>query len=80
VNSFEDLPRIDKSATNVGFWKTHLDPETDTFKASLDVDAVVRNAVENMRRLEEQATLKVVVEYLRSVGYTVIEPHADADA
>jgi hypothetical protein len=28
----------------------------------------------NMRRLEENATLKVVIDYLRSQGYIVIGP------
>ena len=56
------------------FWKTQFDPESESFKLSLDVDAVVRNTIANMRRLEEEATLKVVIQYLESIGYTVIEP------
>jgi DUF1009 family protein len=63
-----------RSMSNVGFWKTRYSPESGDFYATLDVDAVVRNAIANMRRLEEETTLKVVIDYLRSVGYTVIEP------
>ena len=56
------------------FWKTQFNPESEAFELTLDVEAVVRNAIANMRRLEEEATLKVVIDYLRSVGYIVIGP------
>jgi hypothetical protein len=55
---------------SVGFW--NWSEEANEF--SLDTDAVIRNAIDNMRRLEEQATTHVVVDYLRSIGYIVIGP------
>lgn len=43
----------------------------------LNTDAVIRNTMENMRRLEEEATLRAVVDFLRDRGYTVVEPEGD---
>lgn len=48
--------------------------EGDSMKASLNVEAVVQNAIENMMRLEDAVTRKVVVEFLRAEGYVVVEP------
>jgi len=45
--------------------------------ASLNIEAVVQNAVENMLRLEEQATLNVVVKFLEDMGYIVIAPNGE---
>ena len=56
------------------FWKWGIIAETGEYGATLAVEAVVRNTIANMRRLEEGATLKVVIDYLRSVGYIVIGP------
>lgn len=55
-----------------GFWKWELDGEE--YKATLDVDAVIRNTIANMRRMEEQMTTRIVVDFLRTKGYIVIEP------
>lgn len=55
---------------SVGFW--NWSEESNEF--NLDIDAVIRNTIDNMRRLEEQATTHIVVDYLRSIGYIVIGP------
>lgn len=66
-----------RSVSDVGFWKTKYDSETGDFRATLDVDAVVKNTLDNMRRLEEETTLKVVIDFLRSKGYIVIAPEEE---
>lgn len=60
-----------------GFWKWELDGEE--YRAVLDVDEVVRNTIANMRRMEEQVTTRVVVDFLRSKGYIIIEPEEAED-
>lgn len=56
-----------------GFWKWSK-VGNGGYGAILDVDEVVRNTLDNMRRLEEETTLKVVIDFLRSKGYIVIGP------
>lgn len=70
MGSFEGFEPVDKTT---GFWKWSTLPG-DEYGAILDVDEVVRNALVNMRRLEEEATLKVVIDFLRTKGYIVIAP------
>lgn len=55
-------------ADQAGFWKFEDD------RAVLDTHAVVQNAIENMRRMEEEVTLNVVIDYLTSLGYLVVAP------
>jgi hypothetical protein len=71
VGSFEGFEPVDKTT---GFWKWGHVEGTGEYAAILDVDAVIQNTMANMRRLEENATLKVVIDYLRSQGYIVIGP------
>lgn len=56
-----------------GFWVF----EEDRAKVRLNTEAVIRNAMENMRRLEEEVTLRAVVDFLRERGYYVEEPEGD---
>lgn len=64
-----------------GFWKWELDEEIGPggYRAVLDVDEVVRNTIANMRRMEEQVTTRVVIDFLRSKGYIIIEPEEAED-
>lgn len=62
-------------ANESDFWNWEL--RQDGFHASLNIDTVVRNTMQNMARLEEGATLKVVLDFLRERGYTVVEPEGD---
>lgn len=55
----------------IGFWMPRSDDPT-TF--DLDVQAVISNALANMRRMEEEVTLHTVIEYLREKGYIIIDP------
>jgi hypothetical protein len=70
VGSFEGFEPVDKTT---GFWKWG-DLEDGGYGAILDVDAVIQNTMANMRRLEENATLNVVIDFLRTRGYIVIGP------
>lgn len=58
------------------FWNWSMRDDGDLV-ASLNIEAVVQNAVENMLRLEEQATLNVVVKFLEDMGYIVIAPNGE---
>lgn len=53
------------------FWKWEDD------RAVLDTGVVVQNAITNMMRMEEEATLMGVIEFLRSRGYTVEDPEGN---
>jgi hypothetical protein len=70
VGRFEGFEPVDKTT---GFWKWG-DLEDGGYGAILDVDAVIQNTMANMRRLEENATLNVVIDFLRTRGYIVIGP------
>lgn len=49
-------------------------------QAWLNMDVVARNAIDNMNRISEEATLRVVVDFLRERGYYVEEPEGGHDA
>jgi len=46
----------------------------DAVKLQVDFEKVIRETVRQMVEMEEQARLKVVVEYLRGIGYFIREP------
>lgn len=54
------------------FW--NWSQQGDQMVASLNVEAVIENAMANMRRLEEEATLEAVLKFLKERGYTIIGP------
>lgn len=62
---------------STGFWRWGTIAATGEYGAILDVDAVVKNTLANMRRLEEEVTLKVVIDFLRDKGYIVIAPEEE---
>lgn len=55
----------------IGFWMPRPEDPT-TF--DLDVQAIIANALANMRRLEEEVTLHTVLDFLREKGYIIIDP------
>jgi hypothetical protein len=70
------LPREPEQA---GFWHLTSEPDSDKMQWNLDIQAVVSNAIENMQRMEEEVTLSVVIQFLRSKGYIVIPPKEEED-
>ncbi len=58
------------------FWDWKFDEERG-IRVELNTDAVIQNAIANMRRLEEEGTIRAVVDFLRDKGYVVIEPEGD---
>lgn len=58
-------------------WGRDMGMNTDTVKIRLDFQDLIRDTVRQMMDMEEQARLKVVVEYLRSIGYFVRTPDGD---
>lgn len=67
------MPRI-VGDQDSAFWTWEEDPFTGAMTARLNIDIVVRNAIENMRILGESATTAAVIDYLRVRGYVVIAP------
>lgn len=62
-----------------GFWEWKFDEQSDAYHVVLNVDEVVRNAIANMRRMEDQVTTRVVIDFLRSKGYIIIPPEEAED-
>ena len=48
--------------------------EDNTARWELDTSKLFQDVMDGMRQREEDATMHVVIEYLRGRGYTVIEP------
>lgn len=48
--------------------------EDDTARWQLDTSKLFQDVMDGMRQREEDATMYIVIEYLRGQGYTVIEP------
>lgn len=48
--------------------------ENDTAFWQLDTSKLLSDVMAGMRQREEDATMHIVIEYLRGRGYTVIEP------
>jgi hypothetical protein len=56
----------------IGYWDFKV--AGDTYQWSLDTSRFLRDVMLRMRTIEEKVTRKLVVEKLRELGYTVIEP------
>lgn len=59
------------------YWSFDAEPsENDTVKWRMDFEKLQSDVVRGMRQREGEATLYVVLDYLRSQGYGVTEPGA----
>ena len=48
--------------------------DRDSVKLRVNFDRIIEDTIRQVIEMEEQARLKVVVEYLRSIGYFIREP------
>lgn len=57
------------------YWNFDSEPSNDdTVKWRMDFEKLQSDVISGMRQREEEATLYVVLEYLRGRGYGIIEP------
>lgn len=57
------------------YWNFDAEPsDDDTVKWRMDFEKLQSDVIQGMRQREEEATLHVVLEYLRGQGYVIIEP------
>lgn len=57
------------------YWNFDAEPtDDDTVKWRMDFEKLQSDVIQGMRQREEEATLHVVLQYLRARGYTVTEP------
>jgi hypothetical protein len=61
---------IDNIQPLTGHWEFN----GETMTASMRGPDLIHETVQQMIRMEEEARLSVVIEFLRGRGYTVIEP------
>ena len=48
--------------------------DRDSVKFRVNLDRIIEDTIRQVIEMEEQARLKVVVQYLRSIGYFIREP------
>lgn len=59
------------------YWNFDAEPsDDDTVKWRMDFEKLQSDVIQGIRQREEEATLYVVLDYLRSQGYGVTEPGA----
>lgn len=63
----------------VSYWSFDEEPSVrDTALWRLEFEALQSDVIRAMRQREEEATLHVVLDYLRDRGYVIIEPKEEA--
>jgi hypothetical protein len=71
-----ESPYDESKHSRVGYWD--LKVGVDTMKWQLDIDSFLKDIRNRMWQVEEKITRKLIVEKLRELGYTVIEPEEES--
>lgn len=59
----------------MSYWDSdYANNEDDTARWHLDTSKLLQDVMAGMRQREEDATMHIVIKYLRGRGYTVIDP------
>lgn len=57
------------------YWNFDPNPtDDDTVKWRMDFEKLQSDVIRGLRQREDEATLYVVLDYLREQGYTIVEP------
>ena len=74
VSQFYDS---EPATSRVGYWDFNIGGDAPN-SYTLDIESFVAETVRRMASIEEKITRKLVVDKLRELGYTVIEPEEES--